>query len=77
MVWHVLALTLHEGESAMLKLIQKIKVGTARALARLFYWIYDPQIESQIGDRRDYEYYQSQRRRNVENYLAKYLGPKL
>lgn len=61
----------------MLKIIQKFKIAVAKALSRLFHLVCDPQVESQIADRRDYEFYQSQRRRTIENHLAKYLGPKL
>ena len=61
----------------MSKLFLRIKLEIARLLSRIFYWIYDPLVESQLGDPRDYEYFQAERRKRVENYLSKYLGPRL
>jgi len=61
----------------MYKLFQKIKVSTARLLARMFHKVCDPQVEAEVIDRRDYEFFQSQRRRDVEKYLSRYLGPRL
>ena len=58
-------------------IIQKTKLLIVRLLSRVFHKISDPQIQAQIIDRRDYEFYQSERRRNIEKYLSKYLGPKL
>ena len=61
----------------MLGFTTNLKLGVARVLSKLFYWVYDPQVESKLGDRRDYEFFQNQRRKKIETYLSRYLGPKL
>lgn len=61
----------------MLKIVQSTKILIARVLARLFHLICDPQTEAEVIDKRDYEFFQTQRRRHIESFLAKYLGPRL
>ena len=58
-------------------ILNNLKVLVVKMLSKTMYWFYDPYVESQLGDRRDYEYFQTERRRRAELYLAKYLGPKL
>ncbi len=61
----------------MLGFTTNLKLGVARVLSKLFYWVCDPQVESKLGDRRDYEFFQNQRRKKIEIYLSRYLGPKV
>jgi hypothetical protein len=48
----------------------------ARVLARLFYRVADSQIELELTEPEEYRRCQEERRREVEFYLAKYLGPR-
>ena len=61
----------------MTSVLNNLKVLAVKILSRAMYWFYDPYVEAQLGDRCDYEYFQSERRRKTEMYLAKYFGPKL
>lgn len=59
------------------KLFQRAKSCIARMLARLFYRVVDPQIEAELASPEDYIRMQQERRREIENHLVRYLGPRL
>ena len=59
------------------RFFKHVKSWFARTLARLFYRIVDPQIESEIAAQDAYIQMQQKRRKEIENHLVRYLGPKI
>lgn len=58
-------------------LYQRAKSWFARQLVRLFYRVVDPRIEAELAAPDDYIRMQQIRRKEIENHLVRYLGPRI
>lgn len=66
-----------EGNFVIRKLFHSLKGALARILVRIFYFIVDPQLESELAIPDEYLRVQDIRRREIEEMLTRYLGPRL